>query len=498
MGFDDEDDLRDPELTTEQRTEIEACRRSFLYFLKYYQFTNRETGEINSFRELWPGQLDFAVAIQEHPWILALKAGKLGFTELECAYDVWIARFGQANARVHLFSRDIQAAQTLLEYVRFGFLHLPSWMQLRIRVEEAGGDTMRSLKLDGGRDDVRTIISYSAGPHVGIDQTATHSHVDEMARMPFPDRTWSAIQSTVAPSGSCHIVTRGAGDEDFLSQLWEAAEAGIGLLHPFFAPWSARPDRSMEWRTQQSSTMPNQQFLHFAPETPAEALAGDATAEYIPAQIWDACADTSLPTVGPGDRTPIVLGVDGAVTGDNFAIVAVSRHPDRPQDAAIRACKVWDPKVTGVVDFDAVERFILFAIEGGCNQGHPPSMPLPGCPACRAGAFTVLKMNIVSVVYDPYQIEQMMQHLRHHAWCDAFPQAREREIADSLMHKLALRRQLSHNGDARLREHVLNVRAKLSKEQDSKMRMIKRSPNRKIDLAVAASMAIFQCLYLNL
>lgn len=182
-----------------------------------------------------------------------------------------------------------------------------------------------------------------------------------------------------------------------------------------------------------------------------------------------------------------------------FAIVAVSRHPTRPLDAAIRACKVWDPKQTGgAVDFDEVERFLCFLREGGCTHGHPPSMPLPGCQPCAAGQFTQPGFNVVCVVYDPYQTHQMMQRLRRIVWCDEFPQGREREIADSQMHKLALRNQLTHHGDHRLRQHVLNARAKLSKDEDSRMRMIKRSPSRKIDLAVAASMAIDRCLYLDL
>jgi len=80
----------------------------------------------------------------------------------------------------------------------------------------------------------------------------------------------------------------------------------------------------------------------------------------------------------------------------------------------------------------------------------------------------------------------------------AFPQGPQRSIADSLFHKLALRGQLGHDGDARLREHVLNVRAKLSKDEDSQIRMIKKAPDRKIDLAVAASMAVSETLHLNL
>ena len=500
MGFTDEDrDGREDELTTAQRSELEACRQSFLFFLKYYQFKNRENGQVISFHDLWQGQVDFATLMQDHAWLLALKAGKLGFTELECAYDVWVAVFGQRNARVHLFSLDVRAAQQLLDYVRFGLTHLPSWMQLPIMRDEAGGDTVNSVKLDAGPDDIRTIVSYSAGPHVSIDQTATHSHVDELARMPHPEQTWSAIQSTVAPGGTCHIVTRGAGADDFVSDLWEAAESGVGQLHAFFAPWTARPGRDGEWRDDQSGTLPAQQLLHFAPETPADALAGDETAEYIPHQIWDSCADSSLEQLLPGTGEAVVIGLDGAVHGDCCGVVAVSLHPNRPRVPAIRACKLWDPRKLGhPVDLDEVERFIRFLIEGGCTNYHPPSMPLPGCGGCQARVYPIKKHRIVCVVYDPYQMEQMAQHLRQIVWCQEFPQMRDREIADSLMHKLALRGQLAHTGDLQLREHVLNARAKLSKDDDSKMRMIKRSPSRRIDLAVAASMAISRILTLNL
>lgn len=498
MGFGDQDgDGRDDELTSWQRAELDACRASFPYFLKYYMFKNRETGEVISFFDLWEGQINFAVLMTQERWIFALKAGKLGFTELECAYDVWIARFGPPNARVHLFSLDAPAARILLEWVRFGLTHLPQWMQMPFVKDAAGGDTVNSIKLDAGPDDVRTIVSYSAGPHVSIDQTAMHSHVDELARMPHPDRTWSAIQSTVAPGGSCHIVTRGF-DDDFIATLWEAAEAGVGKLYPFFAPFSARP-REETWRDQEAGTLSQQQLLHFAPETPADALAGDETAEYIPAQVWDACEDPDLPPLAPGDRTPLVLGVDGAVTGDMFAVVAVSRHPKRPEEVAIRAVKVWDPKKLGrAVDFDEIERWLRFVREGGCRNGHPKSWPSDACTECANELFTIKGNYVVTLVYDPYQVEHMMQRLRRLTWCDPFLQGHDREIADSLMHKLALRGQLSHNGDPRLREHILNARAKLSKDEDSKMRIVKRSPSRKIDLAVAASMAVKRCLELNL
>jgi len=498
MGFDDDDEAA---LTPLQRSELEACRRSFRAFLPHWRFINRETGDVASFEVLWPGQERFAELMEQESWIFALKAGKLGFTELACSYDAWVALLRQPNARVHLFSRDSRAAQELLGYIKFGLTHLPDWMQLPLMADEPGGDTITSLKLRAGSEDVRTIVSYAAAAHVAIDQTATHAHVDELAHMAFAETTWSAIQSTIAPNGSCHIVTRGAGDDNFVTTLWAAAESGESPLVPFFMPWNARPGRDRVWREQQSATLPHQGFLHFAPESPEDALAGDDTAIYIPFEVWDRCHDPNLPPLMPGDRTPIVLGIDASVTGDMFAVVAVSRHPQRPDDPAIRACRAWKPSDSGGrIDFDEVERFIRFLCEGGCPSGHPREMPDPSCQACAARNFSVPPHNVVQIAYDPYQMEEMIQRLRRDgvAWCDEFPQTSERLIADGLMHKLALRGALAHHGDPLLREHIGNARAKLSKDEDSRMRIIKRAPNRKVDLAVTASMAIHRTLYLNL
>src|SRR5690606_28721400 len=119
----------------------------------------------------------------------------------------------------------------------FGIEHLPPFLALPILTTVAGGDTVSSLKLGAGIDDIRTIVSYAAGPRVSIDQSATHAHVDELAHMLNPELTWSAIETTVAPGGSCHIVTRGAGDANYTARLWEMAVSGVSRLAPFFAPW---------------------------------------------------------------------------------------------------------------------------------------------------------------------------------------------------------------------------------------------------------------------
>ena len=55
MGFDHDRD--GPVLwTSQQRAERAYCAASFLYFLNYWRFRNRETGETSGFHELWEGR----------------------------------------------------------------------------------------------------------------------------------------------------------------------------------------------------------------------------------------------------------------------------------------------------------------------------------------------------------------------------------------------------------------------------------------------------------
>jgi phage terminase large subunit-like protein len=122
-----------------------------------------------------------------------------------------------------------------------------------------------------------------------------------------------------------------------------------------------------------------------------------------------------------------------------------------------------------------------------------------------AGDFAQEGYNVQQICYDPYQLESLMQRLRHDrvAWCEPFSQQQDRLKADRMLYDLIVQRRLHHGEDPRgavkpLREHVLNSNAKLEKDQDSKLRIIKKSSDRKIDLTVATSMGAYRCLYLML
>lgn len=266
---------------TEEQEEILAeCERDFGAFLPYWTFLSRETRELETLGNLWDGQRDFVAKMKEAGWLYALKAGKLGFTELETAFDGWVARF-KKNSRVHVFSMGATEAEELLAYVKFGLMHLPDWMRLPVDTGR-GADIDRSLRLSAGPDDVRTIVRYAAGANVSIDQTATHSHVDELARMPYPEQTWAAVKTTISPvDGTCHIVTRGAGPANYSADLWHNAMEGGSRLVPFFSPWTKRP-REAGWYEEEKAGSTPMALREFCPETWEDAIGGPGMDAVVP------------------------------------------------------------------------------------------------------------------------------------------------------------------------------------------------------------------------
>ena len=200
-----------------------------------------------------------------------------------------------------------------------------------------------------------------------------------------------------------------------------------------------------------------------------------AVGEAIPAELWDLCYDPNLSSaIDP--RAPAVLGVDLGMADDHTALVLVTRHPANHDMAAIRWVKVWEPPAGGKMDYTAT---IAPEIRRLCKQ-----------------------YAIVACVYDDWQAHHLMTELRQEGLTRfiAFPQGDGsqqrpgRTIADKQLLDIVVSRKLAHNGDPILKQHVQNAAAKL--EGDKKLRFVKRGKG-KVDALIAASMATFECLRLN-
>ena len=242
---------------------------------------------------------------------------------------------------------------------------------------------------------------------------------------------------------------------------WDSGEGARRM------PWQRGEEAKAYYAEQEQSLRPKAfERLHLNRWVTAES-------SFVPIEWWDACREDLPPFEPDHCRDAVVLGVDAASTGDSFAVVAVTRHPQRHGDVAIRACRKWDPPKGGRIDYSGPEEFIRTV----CQH-----------------------YRVVQIAYDPHQLEDMMQRLYRErvAWCEPFPQGNDRLMADRRFYDLIVNRRLAHHGDPDMREHIQNANAKLQKDEDSTLRIVKKAPNRKIDLAVAASMACHRCLYLLL
>jgi len=227
---------------------------------------------------LWEGQAEFALVVGEHRWVYFLKARQLGESTIACAYDGWVARFGPPNARVHIFCQRAQNAGELLEDVAYGLELLPEFLRLPLTA------TAHSLTLAAGPKDTRTVRAYPANVAVR-GASAVHAHVDEWAAMLDPRKVWAAVEPTIVPGGSCHVLTTGTGPVGYPADEWRKALAGESRFQPCFVDALRRPDRTAEWYEGQRASMHPDDFAREYPLRWEEALAGGGEYYFSPRLI---------------------------------------------------------------------------------------------------------------------------------------------------------------------------------------------------------------------
>ena len=206
----------------------------------------------------------------------------------------------------------------------------------------------------------------------------------------------------------------------------------------------------------------------------------EETSNFLPSiYLWDQLK-CELPPLDT--NTPIVVSLDGAVTYDNFGLVASSRHwldNLHDTDVAFRYVEAWS------------------ADQGQINFMGTEDAPGPE----RRLRWLLEKFNVVQVCFDPAQLYDMSQRLgiagEGVAWFSEFSQREERMISDKRLLDLIIQRRAHHNGDQTFRTHLENADKKEDPES-RRLRIVKRHGALKIDLAVAASMSAHRCLQLNL
>jgi phage terminase large subunit-like protein len=202
----------------------------------------------------------------------------------------------------------------------------------------------------------------------------------------------------------------------------------------------------------------------------------DSSQAWLPDGWWDKCAtlsndDFTIPSRG------VVLGFDGSRSGDNTALVAVTVE----HEPKIKVLGLW-------------ERPDDRDLEWRVPRGEVKD--------CIRNALDT--MLVREFAYDEYlwqdAIEELDNEYRNYrpdgeSVFVAFPQTGSRMApATQRFYELVQNQKIRHNGDPRLARHLGNAQIRVD-ERGSRLVKDARKSARKIDLAIAATMAADRAAY---
>lgn len=333
-----------------------------------------------------------------------------------------------------------------------------------------------------------TIIKAIAGDYRG-EAGANHTlvSVDEPWGIMYESARRLIEEFTPTPSrrNSVQLFTGYAGwlgESQFWRDLYERGKRGElvpeladidnGKGEPacrragnLFCFWSHVP--RLDWHTesyladQRASLRPNTYRRLWLNE-----WVSNESAFVTPAQ-WEACRDSELRPLQPGDQYPIILAADAATSGDTAALVGVTYRPERERVEAVFS-RVWRP-------------------ERGVLRGGKPTIDLVLTLGAEVDRLYEEGYRISAIVADPYQLHALLI-----AWEKAglrvieFAQGGKRVEADQGLYTAIVSQSLAHYGDPTLTEHVLNA---VAVETPRGFRLAKEKTSMKIDGAVSLSMA---------
>ena len=403
---------------------------------------------------------------------------KSGKTTMAAVYQRWAAEmWGDYGEIYHMGNKQDQAKARAFKLTRYSIEQAPKnirndWdIQTTVMTHIPTGSFIQALPVNA---------SGEAGGNQRLTTwTEFHGYVHEEN-----NRMWSELQPVPTQLLSQRFVESYAGYEGeslLLKSWWDLVKKEENRLHdryPIYGDETAsliayidtgEAARRMPWQIgklgdeyyaeQQRTELPHEyRRLHLNEWVSSQN-------KLIPLELWDRLAGEPLNPLEtwnyPGSF--LVAAADASVSGDSTALLMLMYW--REKVYVIEAWE-WIPPDGGKLDYNATIKPELI-----------------GMLERYAG-------RLVKIVYDPYQLHDVMTTLAA-AYAsvnfEAFEQGSRRLDADTMLVSRIRQEKVLHSGQSNLRAHLDNADGKAS--GDKKIRIVKRENSKKIDLAVALSMA---------
>lgn len=362
-----------------------------------------------------------------------------------------------------------QSKDRVFKSVKFAVENSPIWRKCKVYktvVELDNGSIIQAIPYDWR--------GASGGNYSAVIFDELHTYTQEGQRRQFDE----LIIPPTQPEGVRWIASYAGflGESILLKEIWDRALSGerlegeLPIWRNQAAGLLALIDQGEEsWRM--PWTTPGFMAEVAASERPSTYRRlwlnewVSAESEFITPEQWQACESAEVRPLTVGDRgRRVVFGADASTSRDLTALVGVEMVGDL---ADVVYCHVWRP------------------VRGLLRLGKP-TVDLSATIGAEIQRLHNLG-QVQSVYYDPYQLHSIALDLEKAGVSMVeLPQTAARTSADQALFDAIVGHSLRHYGEPTLTEHITNA---VAIETARGFRLAKEKTSRKIDAAVALSMA---------
>lgn len=248
-----------------QIDELKACLDPVtgpMYFLREFMWIQHATkGKIKF--EPYPFQYGLIDTYHNYRKSINMVSRQMGKSTVAVGYLLWYAMFNP-NSTILIAAHKYEGALEIMQRLRFAYESVPDHIRSGVL-----SYNKKSIEFDNGS----RIISQTTTANTGRGLSISLIYLDEFA---FVDRgiaqeLWTSLAPTLSTGGKIIITSTPDNDEDQFAQLWFTSNklidefgnetpVGPNGFRPFFADWTAHPDRDEAWEKEQLSELGEEKF----------------------------------------------------------------------------------------------------------------------------------------------------------------------------------------------------------------------------------------------
>lgn len=186
-------------------------------------------------------------------------------TTVAAGYLLWYAMFNP-DSTILVASNKFDGAMEIMQRVRYCYESLPDHIR-------AGVLTYNKKSLEFDNDS--RIIAATTTSTTGRGMSLSLVYLDEFSfvEQGIAREFWTALSPTLSTGGKCIITSTPDTDEDQFAELWFGANntvdeygnenkdgLGVNGFRPYYADWTAHPERDEEWAREQRADLGDERF----------------------------------------------------------------------------------------------------------------------------------------------------------------------------------------------------------------------------------------------